>query len=81
MAVRRGEAGRQDIRITGVTVGLGKKRLKWPDDFFTLYNAVSYQRYDLNNYNFEFSFDNGYSNNFQLSTCSVKKFNKRSNLS
>jgi outer membrane protein insertion porin family len=63
--IRRGEAGRQDIRITGVTVGLGK-RLKWPDDFFTLYNAVSYQRYDLNNYNFEFSFDNGYSNNFNF---------------
>ncbi len=37
------------LAINGITVGLGK-RLTWPDDFFTLHQAVSYQRYDANNY-------------------------------
>ena len=52
----------QQIKITGATVGLGK-RLKFPDDFFTLYSAITYQRYDLNNYQYEFTFTDGYSNN------------------
>lgn len=38
-----------DLRVTGFTVGLGK-RLKWPDDYFTLYQGVDLQRYNLNNY-------------------------------
>lgn len=39
----------QALKITGATVGLGK-RLKWPDDYFTLYMAADYQHYDLINY-------------------------------
>lgn len=35
--------------IDGVTVGIGK-RLTWPDDFFTLYQGINFQRYKLNNY-------------------------------
>lgn len=35
--------------IDGVTVGIGK-RLTWPDDFFTLYQGVNFQRYKLQNY-------------------------------
>lgn len=38
-----------DLKVTGVGVGLGK-RLKWPDDYFTLYQRVDYQKYVLNNY-------------------------------
>jgi outer membrane protein insertion porin family len=53
---------RQAIVITGVTVGLGK-RLKWPDDYFQLYQSISYQNYDLQNYSNVFSFNNGTSNN------------------
>jgi len=53
---------RQDINITGLSVGLGK-RLKKPDDFFTLYNEISLQHYTLNNYQSFFSFSDGYSNN------------------
>jgi outer membrane protein insertion porin family len=54
--------------ITGLTVGLGK-RLKWPDDYFQLYQSVSFQRYDLNNYvayglGAIFGFKSGFSNNF-----------------
>ncbi|MBL6962506.1 MAG: outer membrane protein assembly factor BamA [Bacteroidetes bacterium] len=52
----------QQIKITGATIGLGK-RLKIPDDFFTLYTALTYQRYNLNNYQYEFAFTDGYSNN------------------
>ncbi|MEQ9263015.1 MAG: outer membrane protein assembly factor BamA [Owenweeksia sp.] len=40
---------RQSLNITGVTVGLGQ-RLKWPDDYFTLYNALDYQVYNLKRY-------------------------------
>ncbi len=40
---------RQSLNITGVTLGLGQ-RLKWPDDYFTLYNAVDYQVYRLRRY-------------------------------
>ncbi len=57
--------GRQQIKISGLTVGLGK-RLKIPDDYFTLYNSVSFQRYELDNYQYEFTFTDGYSNNFNF---------------
>ncbi|PHS67692.1 MAG: outer membrane protein assembly factor BamA [Flavobacterium sp.] len=49
--------------ITGGSVGLAK-RLKWPDDYFTLSHAVSYQHYNLKNYNTGlFTFGDGQSNN------------------
>lgn len=51
------------FNITGITVGLAK-RLTEPDDYFTLSQAVSFQHYDLKNYNTGlFTFGNGYSNN------------------
>jgi outer membrane protein insertion porin family len=51
------------FNITGITVGLAK-RLTVPDDYFTLSQAVSFQHYDLKNYNTGlFTFGNGYSNN------------------
>lgn len=53
----------KSFTITGVTVGLAK-RLTQPDDYFTLSQAVSFQHYDLQNYNTGlFTFGNGYSNN------------------
>ncbi len=45
----KGDPERQRLSITGVTVGLGK-RLKWPDDYFTLYQAVDFQLFNLENY-------------------------------
>ncbi len=51
------------FNITGLSVGLAK-RLSVPDDYFTLSQAVSYQHYDLKNYNTGlFTFGDGYSNN------------------
>jgi len=53
---------RQSLDIFGISVGLGK-RLKKPDDYFTLYQEVNYQYYTLNNFNSIFTFNQGYSNN------------------
>ena len=53
----------QRFLITGGAIGLAK-RLKWPDDFFTLSHAFSYQHYNLQNYNTGlFTFGDGESNN------------------
>ncbi len=53
----------RSFNITGITFGLAK-RLSIPDDYFTLSQAISYQRYDLNNYDVGlFNFGDGYSNN------------------
>jgi outer membrane protein insertion porin family len=50
----------------GVTVGLGK-RLKWPDDYFTLQTLANFQFYALENWpRGNFIFSNGKSNNFSL---------------
>lgn len=56
---------RQDLKITGASVGFGM-RLKKPDDFFNLYIEGSYQYYQLNNYYSVFSFANGYANNLSV---------------
>ncbi|MBT6650934.1 MAG: BamA/TamA family outer membrane protein, partial [Flavobacteriales bacterium] len=53
---------REAIEITGLTIGLGK-RLKYPDDYFTLYNGLNFQQYKLINSQSFFSFRNGFSNN------------------
>jgi outer membrane protein insertion porin family len=51
------------FNITGISVGIAK-RLNVPDNFFTLSQAVSYQHYNLKNYNTGlFTFGDGYSNN------------------
>ncbi|MEZ4875577.1 MAG: POTRA domain-containing protein, partial [Flavobacteriaceae bacterium] len=53
----------QRFLITGGTVGIAK-RLKWPDDYFQLSQALSFQHYNLKNYNTGlFTFGDGYSNN------------------
>ncbi len=59
---RRADRDRSFL-ITGGSVGLAKK-LRWPDDFFVLSQAVSFQHYKLQNYNTGlFTFGDGYSNN------------------
>ena len=52
---------RQSLLITGATLGLGR-RLQWPDDYFILRQTLSYQLYNLKNWNSLFSFSNGTSN-------------------
>ena len=51
--------------VFGFNMGLGK-RLKWPDNYFVLYNSLSWQTYKLTNWTSSYSyfmFDNGTSNN------------------
>jgi len=48
------------------SVGLGQ-RLKVPDDFFTWYNEVSYQYYELNNWP-NFIFRDGFAHNLSFTT-------------
>jgi len=51
------------FNITGLSVGLAK-RLTVPDDFFVLSQAISFQHYDLKNYNTGlFTFGDGSANN------------------
>lgn len=61
-----GDPNRKFISISGASIGLGR-RLKWPDDFFILYNELSFQNYELNQWSY-FLFENGNSNNLSLST-------------
>jgi outer membrane protein insertion porin family len=64
----KNEQGRQSMIIDGATLGLGK-RLTWPDDYFSLYGELSYQRYFLKDYQvYSFLFDNGTSNMLSLTT-------------
>ena len=52
----------QQFSITGISTGLAK-RVQWPDDFFTVSHALSYQRYNFKNYRTGlFNFGNGTSN-------------------
>lgn len=62
---KKTDPDRSNITILGATVGLGQ-RLRFPDDYFTVYNSFTYQRYELSNYSYEFSFANGFSNNLNF---------------
>jgi len=65
---KKGEDGRQSMVIDGASIGLGK-RLSWPDDYFSLYGELSYQKYNLNNYaQSQFLFQNGESNQISVTT-------------
>ncbi len=64
--LKKSDALRQAINILGASVGLGI-RLKWPDDYFMLYNEIGYQHYSLKNYVSSFSFTDGTSNNLNYS--------------
>ncbi|HOU31091.1 MAG TPA: outer membrane protein assembly factor BamA [Bacteroidales bacterium] len=76
---KRNEDGRQSMIIDGASIGLGK-RLEWPDDYFSLYGELNFQRYDLNNYNvFRFLFENGTSNLFSV-TARLMRFSTAPNL-
>ena len=60
---------RQTMKISGAALGFGR-RLKWPDDYFSLYHELNFQVYTLDNYSYQqlFSYNNGQSNNFSFLT-------------
>ncbi|MBQ2112007.1 MAG: BamA/TamA family outer membrane protein [Bacteroidales bacterium] len=50
------------MEVYGFAAGLGK-RLKWPDNYFVLYNQLSWQTYRLQNWAYQFLFNTGISHN------------------
>ena len=53
----------KEMEIYGFSAGLGK-RLKWPDNYFVLYNQLNWQTYELTNwYENYFIFDDGIAHN------------------
>jgi outer membrane protein insertion porin family len=57
------QAGTSKINITGIGLGIGK-RLKWPDDYFTVYHELSYNYYEVSQGGAFFALNNGYGNMF-----------------
>ena len=52
----------QYMEVYGFAAGLGN-RLKWPDNYFVLYNQLSWQTYKLQDWAYQFMFDTGISHN------------------
>ena len=52
------------IRTLGVSLGIGK-RLKWPDDYFSLYYEFAYRHYTLKDWDY-FVLHNGTANNLRF---------------
>ncbi|MDG1333901.1 MAG: POTRA domain-containing protein [Crocinitomicaceae bacterium] len=61
----RGNENYSGLGITGVGVGLGRRK-KWPDDYFQAYYELSYQYYDVVDDARFGIFDNGYANDIAL---------------
>lgn len=54
------------IQLFGASLGWGK-RLRWPDDYFTLSVQVAYTRYMLKNWRYFYLMTNGNANNLNFS--------------
>ncbi len=50
------------MEVYGFAAGIGK-RLKWPDNYFVLYNQLSWQTHRLQNWAYQFLFNTGISHN------------------
>lgn len=58
----------QKLNIFSASVGLNRL-LKWPDDYFSLYTGLQFQKYDFKNYPFDFGGTTEYygtANNFSI---------------
>lgn len=60
---------RGSMKVLGVTLSLGR-RVRWPDDYFTVSNSISYVNYDLFRFGGSLGFENGtgFANNFTFNT-------------
>jgi outer membrane protein insertion porin family len=69
----------QSMIIDGASIGIGK-RLDWPDDFFSLYGELNYQRYNLKDFTYyHFLFSDGTSNMLTFTT-KLTRFSTSPNL-
>ena len=57
----------QFMEIYGAAIGLGT-RLKWPDNYFVLYNSLNWQSYNLQDWNYYFIYSTGRSHNISWTT-------------
>ena len=57
-ALSRSDTNYAFFKIDGITVGLGTS-LRWPDDYFVLYQTLNFQRYNTHKYTQIFSFGGG----------------------
>lgn len=55
------------MEIFGASVGIGT-RLKWPDNYFVLYNQLGWQSYKLQDWSYNFIFKTGLSHNISWTT-------------
>lgn len=55
------------LEANSFTIGLGRK-LRWPDDYFTIANSVSWNAYDVENFGNSLGFNSGISNSFTFNT-------------
>ncbi len=60
------------LKVSGVSLTLGR-RVQWPDDFFLVSNAISYLRYDLNNFGQTLGFSDGDANSFTFNTTIARR--------
>ena len=62
----------REMEVFGFSASLGS-RLKWPDNYFVLYNGFNWQSYRLNNwYSGYFIFDDGVANNINYTVNLVR---------
>ena len=55
------------LKVANITLSLGR-RLKWPDDFFTISNSISFLQYQLFNFGTSLGFSDGTANNITFNT-------------
>ncbi len=56
------------LKVSGGSVSL-TRRVRWPDDYFTISNSLSYYLYELNDYGYRrLGFSDGIANNFTFNT-------------
>lgn len=61
------------LKVTGISASLGR-RVKWPDDFFVVSTGISFQRYDLLQFNSRsLGFQTGDANSFTLNTTIARR--------
>lgn len=63
----KSDPNRSATKTTGVVIGYGR-RLRWPDDFFSLTHSLNFSYYELINSSAFGAFSNGFSNNFSFTT-------------
>lgn len=55
------------LKVSNISLSLGR-RVKWPDDFFTVSNSVSFIQYRVFNFGSSLGFSNGIANNVTFNT-------------